>query len=44
MDNFDPYYLEIGFLGLGGGMLLSGVCWILGLIYSLCINLISKTK
>lgn len=38
----DFSYLQLAFLGLGGGMLLSGVGWLIGLAYSLCINLISK--
>ena len=35
-------YIEFAFLGVGGGLLLSGICWLIGLAYSLCINLIGK--
>ncbi len=41
---FDISFMQAGFIGLGGGMLLSGVCWLIGLAYSLCINIISKSK
>lgn len=37
-----PNYLEIAFVGMGGGLLLSGICWLIGLGYSLCCNLIGK--
>lgn len=38
----DVTYLEYAWLGLGGGMLLSGVCWLIGLLYALALNLIMK--
>lgn len=40
---FDISFMQAGFLGLGGGLLLSGVLWIVGLLFSLCINAISKS-
>ena len=34
------FYLDFAFAGLGGGFLLSGIAWLVGLGYSLAINLI----
>ena len=42
--DFDVSFMNVGFLGLGGGLLLSGLCWLIGLAYSLCINIISKSR
>ena len=39
---FDLSFMQAGFLGLGGGLLLSGICWLIGLAYTLCLNIISK--
>lgn len=37
-------YLEIAFLGFGGGFLVSGVAWLLGLTYSACYSIIFKQR
>lgn len=37
-----PELMQLGFLGLGGGMLLTGICWIVGLAFSLACNIFSK--
>lgn len=42
--DFDVSYIQFGFLGVGGGFMLSGVCWLIGLAYSLCLNIISKSR
>ena len=34
--------IQIGFAGVGGGMLLTGICWIVGLAFSLACNIFSK--
>ncbi len=31
--------LQVGFLGLGGGMLLCGIAWIIGFGFSLACNI-----
>lgn len=36
----DLSYLDYAFAGVGGGMLLSGVAWLIGLGYTLAYNLI----
>lgn len=35
--------MQIGFLGVGGGMLLCGICWIVGTAVSYACNIISKS-
>lgn len=33
---------NLAFIGMGGGILLSGLCWLIGLGYSLALNLIKN--
>ena len=35
-------YIQLGFIGMAGGLLLSGVTWLIGLAFSLCYNIIFK--
>ena len=41
--NFQEF-LQLGFIGLGGGLLLSGVAWLLGLLFTACYSIIFKNN